>query len=264
MQSAINAVQIIRYFFQRLWACLALIGLLLWGPAYSEDFSSTDIQALYTTRAKTDAGTGQGTADEKLTTFRFEHFGTWKYGDNFIDLDWFHGKEVGGKAAGSFGTETSDSYFFIYVPRVSLSKTLGFSLGDGFIKDIYAAVRLERASYANFRADNLGLSVDLKVPGTVFFEQDFYLRQTNFDVGNKFLSRTVWLAPFSLGGLSAHFDGLVLIKTTDNAGTDVFSQLDLLADLTSKGGIQTGIRFEYHRAKDYSRSTPYVMLKWTL
>ena len=245
-------------------ATLAVIFGVLCSTAFAENFSSTDIEAFYTTQAKTDPGTGTGTSNEKLLVTRFEHFGTWNYGDNYIDLDWFHGSTVGGQGAGSFGSNTSDSYFLVYVPRISFSKTLGFSMGDGFVKDIYVAYRLERASYANFHSNNIGFSVDLKVPGTAFFEQDFYMRQTNFDKGNKFLSRTVWLAPFQAGPIAAHFDGLLLVKTTDSSGTDFFSQLDLLADLTPKGGVQAGLRYEYHHSKDYSRSTPYLMLKWNL
>lgn len=241
-------------------AVLAALG----GTASAEDFSSTDLQLLYGTNSKEDASNGTGTSDGKLTFLRAEHFGTWSLGDNYLDLDLFQGNQVGGAGAGSFGNDAHRQYFFIWVPRISLTKLAGIDLTGNFVKNIYAAYRMERASYGDFRADNYGISFDLAVPGTAFFEQDFYARQTNFDTGTKFMSRTVWLAPFDVGSVKAHFDGLLLVKTTTSTGTDIFAQPDLLFDVLPQGKLQAGVRFEYHKHNDYSRFTPMAMLKWTL
>jgi len=235
--------------------------ILAAGAAKAEDFSSTDIQLLYTTKSKADAANGTGTSNGNLTTLRAEHFGTWAYGDNYLDLDLYQGKDVGGDGAGSFGADVNRQYFFIYVPRFSISKLAGLNLTNGFVKNIYAAYRMERSSYADFRADNYGVSVDLAVPGTVFFEQDLYARKTNFDKGTKFLSRTVWLAPFNVGSVGFHFDGLILVKSTDANKTDIFAQPDFLVDLLPKGAVQVGMRLEYHSHQHYERTSPNAMLK---
>lgn len=246
----------------RMYACVALLASwVLPGMAAAEDYSLTNVQIFYTGDAKTDVGTGTGTSDKKLAVFRFEHYGTWQYGDNYINLDYFRGKDLGGTGAGSFGGDTRDATFFVYVPRVSLKKTFGWGGGNGFVKDIYLAGRLELASYGDFHAENIGVSFDLAVPGTAFFEQDFYTRYTNFDDGREWLSRTLWLAPFKLGSLGAHYDGLVLIKSTDAAGTDVFTQQDFLLDVVQRGVVQAGVRLEYHHSDDYTRFSPYLMLK---
>lgn len=232
------------------------------GSAVAEEFSNTDVQFLYSTRSKADAVNGTGTRDEKLWAMRAEHFGTWSHGDNYLFLDLYQGNQVGGPGAASFGGDGKRQYFFGWVPRLSLSKLTGRDLSAGFVRDVYLAYRMERASYGDFSADNYGVSFNLAVPGTAFFEQDFYARKTNYDNGTKFLSRTVWLAPFSVGPLNMHFDGLLLVKTTDKNGTDVFAQPDLLVDLLPKGQMQAGVRLEHHSHRNYSRTSPFAMLKW--
>ncbi len=126
----------------------------------------------------------------------------------------------------------------VHVPRIGLKKTFGWGGGNGLVKDICLAV-----------------------PGTAFFEQDFYVRPTNFDEGNQWLSRTLWLAPFKLGSLGAHYDGPVLIKRTNVAGTDLFAQQDLLIDVVPRGMVQAGVRLEDHHSEDESRFSPHLMFR---
>ncbi|MDD2737124.1 MAG: hypothetical protein PHF56_24585 [Desulfuromonadaceae bacterium] len=245
------------------WSFVFCLLLLASSPVRAEEYSSTDLQILYTpflNRNDPDLGNGISSSSDKLTAARLEHFGTWKYGDNFLSVDLTEGSSVGGSSSGSFGSNSNAHLFLVYVPRFSLTKILNSQL-DGFVKNVYLAGRLERASYGSYRAENIGISFDLKIPGTAFFEQDFYARRTNYDKETEFLSRTVWLAPFSVGPVGMHFDGLALIKSTDN-GTNAFTQLDLLADLYNKGQIQAGVRLESAFYKNYDRNTPYVMLKW--
>lgn len=243
-----------------------LAGIFLAPLADAEDFSSTNIQFARTGSAKQDIFNGTGTDNEKLNVFRAEHYGTWAYGDNYMVLDIFNGQRVGGPTSGSFGADTKNQTFFVYQPRISLSKLSGKTMSAGFVKDVYLTYRREQASYGDFHSDSLGVSVDLAVPGTVFFEQDFMARQTSVDNGTKWLSRTVWLAPFNVGGVGMHLDGLVLIKSTDNFGTNFFSQIDLLADVIEKGRLQVGVRLESARYKmpsgaRYSRTSPFLMAK---
>lgn len=247
-------------------ALLAACAAISSTSVHAEDYSSTNVQLFTTNRSKADVFNGTGTADEKMTAFRAEHYGTWTYGDNYIALDLFNGKNVGGPTAGSFGANTSNQTYFVYQPRVSLSKTVGLNLGGGLVKDIYATYRREQASYGNFYSNNYGVSFDLAVPGTVFFEQDFMYRSTSVDTDSNWLSRTVWLAPFNVGGVGVHFDGLLLVKSTDNFGANVLAQPDLLVDVLPKGRLQVGLRLEYARYKSlggarYSRTTPYLMAK---
>ena len=79
-------------------------------PAMAEDFSLTDVQLLYTTGARADAVNGTGTRNEKLTTIRFEHFGTHSLGDNYFSLDLFRGDQIGGPGAGSGGGDAVNNW----------------------------------------------------------------------------------------------------------------------------------------------------------
>lgn len=249
---------------------VAGVSLLAWcattGLAQAEGFSMTNIQLFSTNKAKADAFNGYGTADEDLTVFRAEHFSGWQYGDNYLAMDIFHGDDVGGGAAGSFGADTKHQSFFVYQPRVFLPGLKNIANGESFIRNAYFSYRREQGSYGDFYSDNAGISLDLAVPGTQFFEIDFLARKTNVDDGTKWLTRIVWLAPFNIGGVGAHFDGLVLIKSTDDFGTNILSQTDLLFDVMNKGQLQLGIRLEHASyddpaGGDYSRTSPYLMAK---
>jgi|GEM_PF-1445733 hypothetical protein len=236
------------------------------GVAQAETFSITNVQLFTTNDAEADAFNGYGTDDEDLTVFRAEHFGGWEYGDNYISLDLFQGTDVGGSGSGSFGSDTKNHTFFVYQPRLFLPGLKNIGEGESFVRNVYFSYRREQASYVDFYSDNAGLSVDLAVPGTQFFEIDFLARKTNTDDGTKWLTRVVWLAPFSIGRVGAHFDGLVLVKSTDDFGTNVLAQTDLLFDVLNEGQFQAGIRLEHASydepdGSDYSRTSPYLMAK---
>ena len=244
-----------------LLACLGCASL-----AQAETFSITNVQLFTTNNAEADVFNGYGTADEDLTVFRAEHFGGWEYGDNYINLDLFHGADVGGNGSGSFGADTKQHTFFVYQPRLFLPGLKNIADGEAFVRNVYFSYRREQASYGNFYSDNAGISLDLAIPGTQFFEIDFLARKTNVDDGTKWLTRVVWLAPFDIGRLGAHFDGLVLVKSTDDFGTNILAQTDLLFDVLNKGQLQAGIRLEHARyddpaGGDYSRTSPYLMAK---
>lgn len=251
------------------YAFTALAGslALMWGGiAHAETFSSTNIQLFATNKAKADALNGTGTVDEDLTVFRAEHFGGWEYGDNYFSMDIYHGADVGGAGAGSFSGGAKQQSFFVYQPRLFLPGLKNIADGTGFVRNAYFTYRREQASYGSFYADNAGVSLDLAIPGVEFFEIDFMARKTNVDDGTEWMTRIVWLAPFKLGQVGAHFDGLVLVKSTDNFGTSVMAQTDLLFDVWRQGRLQAGVRLEHAQyddpqGGDYRRTSPYLMAK---
>lgn len=233
--------------------------------ACAEDFSLTDVQLLHTTRSEADAVNGTGTRDEKMSTVRFEHFGTHSLGDNYFSLDLFYGDEVGGATAGSFGTPAKMQSFFVYMPRFSLSKLTGTALQWGPLQDVGVTARFEVASYGNYRASAPGLSLTWKVPGLAYLETALYRRDTNFSDAHALL-RVVWLAPFGVGGLKFNADGLLLVSRPDNLGTNLLFQPELRVALDPKARLEAGVRVEHARytlaGTKYSRTTPNVMLRW--
>ncbi|HRP26012.1 outer membrane protein OmpK [Thauera sp.] len=267
---------------KRLAALLTSCGVALgMATAYSahavESWQNTNVNIGYTTNSKFDPVFGTGTEDKKLTTVRLEHFGVHEYGDNYFFFDTYHGKGVGnffGDGAGSFGEETGNQYFGVWNPRLSLSRISGKDLSFGIIKDVNLAARLERGSYANFRADNLGLAFDLDVPGFSFFETDFYGRRARFtgdggDAVKTLFWRTFAILPFEFGGFQFTWSPLLLVNfNNEERGTTVFVQPDLWLKINSHFDI--GYRHEYARYSKtdaegggtYSRHTPTLQLRW--
>lgn len=241
-------------------------GLSLCAVAAAEDFSITSATLMYTSNAKADPVLGTGTDNQKLSTLQLEHFGGNSLGDIYIDAEVFNGDRVAGPSSGSFGASTQNQTLIVFNPRLSLSKTTGHNFEFGPVSDVSLIARFERASYANFRSDNFGVSFNFKVPGFAYFESGILRRSTNFYTG-KPLWRTVWFAPIDVGNSKLHFNGLLLVNGTANNGTEVFARPELLYQLDSKGAIQAGLRVEYHsyklNGKDFSRTSPNLMLKWT-
>jgi nucleoside-specific outer membrane channel protein Tsx len=243
----------------------ALVAACAAAPALAEDYSMTDVQLLYATTAKADPVNGTGTRDEKATTIRFEHFGTYALGDNYFSLDLFRGDQVGGAGAGSGGGDAALQSFFVWMPRLSVSKLSGKSLQWGPLQDVGLTARFEVASYGNYRATAPGVSLTWKVPGFAYVETALYSRKSNFS-GSHPLLRVVWLAPFNVGGLKFNADGLLLVSRPDGLGTNVLAQPELRVALDPAGKIEAGVRVEHVRyslaGARYSRTTPNLMLRW--
>jgi nucleoside-specific outer membrane channel protein Tsx len=238
------------------------------GAAGAAEFQSVNINALYTTKSKADTVLGTGTDDEKLKTYQFEYFGGLKYGDIYVDAEVFSGDNVAGAGAGSFGGITNWQSLIVFNPRLSLGKLSGGKLGFGPLADVSLIARYERASYADFRTYNHGVSFNFNVPGFAYFESGILRRNTNFYHG-KVLWRSVLMSnPLELGGQRVRFNLLSLVNGTEVNGTEVFLRPELLWELDAKGSFQLGVRYEVHRYKvndrDYSRYSPNVMLKWNL
>lgn len=242
------------------------VGLLLSTVVAAEDFSITSATLLYTNKSIADPVLGTGTDNKKLSTLQLEHFGGNSFGDIYIDAEVFNGDRVGGPNSGSFGASTQNQTLIVFNPRLSLTKTTGQNFAMGPISDVSLIARFERASYADFRSDNFGVSFNFKVPGFAYLESGILRRSTNFYTG-KVLWRTVWFAPLEVGSAKLHFNGLLLVNGTDNNGTEVFARPELMYQFDSKGAFQAGMRIEHHRyqlnGKDFSRTSPNLMAKWT-
>lgn len=227
-----------------------------------------NLNALYTTRSSNDPVLGTGTSNERLQTYQFEYFAGFKYGDIYVDAEAFHGDQVGGAGAGSFAGDTTFQNLLVFNPRLSLSKVSGRDLSFGPVSDISLIARYERASYADFRSYNHGISLNFKVPGFAYFESGLLRRNTNFYHG-EWLWRSVLMSnAFPVAGQKFHFNLLSLVNGTGVNGTETFLRPELLWELDAKGVFQLGLRHEMHRYKidgrDYSRNSPSLMLKWTL
>lgn len=244
--------------------------------ASAENFSMSYAEVGYTKDA--DRMYSNDANRSSMSMIRLGHYGTWDYGDNFFFVDQYKSADP---LYNSFNSKSDKAIFLGWMPRLSLNKLLGMDMANGFVKNVHLAYRMERYPGSGFPAaiDNVGVSVDLAVPGTVFFEQDLYVRSSKDYSGSKFLSRTVWMAPFTLGPVKMHFDGLLLINTWNmkndpKTRTLVQLQPELMADLTADGKLQAGLRVIYDRGEQLvdadfgqyvtkSHTTPMALMRWT-
>ncbi|QOL50278.1 hypothetical protein [Massilia litorea] len=245
---------------------LALAALAATGTVLAAEFQVANLNALYTTRSRADPVLGTGTDDEKLKTYQFEYFAGFKYGDVYVDAELFSGENVGGAGAGSFGGNSPNQSLLVFNPRLSLGKISGRNLAFGPIADVSLIARYERASYADFRSWNHGISFNFTVPGFAYFESGILRRNTNFYKGETLWRSVLMSKPFA--GERLRFNLLALINGTGANGTEVFLRPELLWAIDAKGSFQAGLRYEIHRYKiegqDYSRNSPTLMVKWTM
>ncbi|WP_298213923.1 outer membrane protein OmpK [Acidovorax sp.] len=247
-------------------AMASLSAVACWTHARAEDYSSTNVQYFYTSRSKEDLVLGTGSSDQRLHAVRLEHYGTFKYGDNYFFIDEYHGNKVGGSGAGSFGGDTKDQQFLVWTPRLSLSRLTGSKWSIGPVQDVYLATRGEFASYGSFRSLGIGLAIDWKAPGFSYLSTRLYRRDNNYNRPQAFF-HTVWSSSFALvGPRKAHADGYLWTTRTDTHGRQWYAESDFTVDVDQSATFQAGLRVTYSQYKNggnnYSRTTPQLLGKW--
>ncbi|MDX8409332.1 MAG: outer membrane protein OmpK [Mariprofundales bacterium] len=239
--------------------CLAVLLLLPATAALAEGFSSTNVQLLGGSNFH-DPFFGYNTVDGRMTTLTLEHFGTWAYGDNFFFVDLLSGTFV--DFAGKRSGKTTRVYGEWH-SRLSLSRLSGHDLGIALIKDWFIAGQINRDG-EGFKANMVGLGTNLDIPGFQFLELDAYVRKDNFNRRTWQLS-TAWSLPLYRDLLT--LDGYVDVNGTNNNGTEINGQPQLLLDVGQvfgvKGGLQAGVEWYLHRHRFLHSSVPQAMVKWS-
>lgn len=234
----------------------------------TEVFQNTSVTFGYTSQAKADPVFGTGTADSKEGSVRLEHFGVHGYGDNYFFADIYQGNQVAGPGSGSFGFDTKRQYALVWNARASLSKISGNKIGFGPVEDVSAMYRLERASYANYSANMIGPSFNLKVPGFAWLQTSFlYNKQDHsFATADDKKAHLFWhtyaIVPFEVGGAKFTFSPLLWVNFAKGAtGTETYVEPDLWVKL-GQTPLDLGFRVQYHSYKGYSRTTPTILARW--
>lgn len=237
-------------------------------PCLADDFNINVVSVMHTNQSKADPILGTGTTDKDLTTYQFEHFSTFKYGDIYLDAELYQGDDVGGEGAGSFGSKTDSQNLLVANPRLSLSKMTGKSFAYGPISDVSLIARWERASYADFRSRNYGLSLNFNVPGFNYFESGMLRRNTNYNSANWLWRSYLISKPWEIAGQQFNFTLLSLINGTDHNGTEYFTRPEVLWHVDKAGAFQLGVRVETHhyeiQGERYERISPNIIFKWFL
>lgn len=240
--------------------CIILLSIFsLGGASQAEDYSTTNIQVLYGSNFY-DPFFGYNTVDGKLTTITLEHVSTWTYGDNYFFVDILSGNfaDFTGKSTGKTTRIYSEWH-----PRLSLSKISNRDMSFAFVKDILLAGQINRDG-EGFKANLLGLGVNLDIPNFHFVELDAYARKDNF---NSLTYQITVAWDFPLGTLPASITGYVDINGTDKYGTEINGQPQLLIDAGAISGFTKkrllfGIEWYYHHHKQVNSHALQGMIKW--
>jgi len=143
---------------------MAASSLLAAAPAMSGDllqWQSNSLTYLY--------GKNFAVNPENQQTFTYEHADGWKYGDNFVFLDYI---SYNGKKDGSLG---NTSTYGEISPRLSLGKIFDQTFQLGPITDVLLATTYEFGE-GDVESYLIGPGFDLKIPGFDYFQLNFYKR----------------------------------------------------------------------------------------
>ncbi|MDC5524671.1 hypothetical protein NRA72_11165 [Acinetobacter baumannii] len=236
----------------------------------AQNFTINSFSLLATNKAKPDAIYGYGTSDEDLQMFQYEHFSTHDWGDIYFDAELFHGNDVGSPVESGNDFQS----LFVLNPRLSIGKLTNTPISWGPISDVSLIGRWEVSSYPsgnNFHSQNYGISLNFNVPYFSWFESGLLYRDTNFDP-DTWLWRTVLMSnPIKIKEQNFHINLLSLVNGSSHNGTEIFERGDLLWEIGKKSKTQIGVRLEYvnyandplKTSGDYSRFTPFLMIKYT-
>lgn len=238
-------------------ACLASAALLAPGAAVAgaAQWSSTNFQYLY--------GTEHELGDRTRSIITVEHVNGWKYGDNFFFVDITNPDRE--------GTATPTSYYGELSPRLSLGKISGKDLSLGPIQDVLITTTAEIGE--GFRTYLYGLAVDLKLPGFLFFQVNWYIRnEVTFGTDTGQQVTLAWAAkPLPLGPTDLIFEGFLdYAWGNDPAEDNLIAGPRLLLDVgklwKAPGLLQAGVEYQIWRNKfgidGVDEDVAQAMVKW--
>lgn len=211
-----------------------LAAWLTLAPLGAQDFATSNAQLLVG-RDFQDRTLGNHVTSGPFTTLTLEHFRAGRWGDVFGFVDINHGRLA--DFLGQRRDRDSQAYGEL-APRLSLSGLSGFRLETSWLKDVFLAGQLNQGD-TGFRAWLYGLGVDFKVPGFAVASLNAYARKDPYNRSTLQLT-AVWLVPFSVGSVSGRFEGFVDAHGTDQDGTDVLAQPQLLLDVGKPFGAKAG------------------------
>lgn len=147
---------------RRFFLVFALTGLLPVQATSAPAWQSNDLFLLH--------GNGYEVESEKQTTLTFEHVSGWRFGDlfSFIDVTTHH------------DSNTADSLYGEFSPRLSLGKTTDNNFDFGLVKDVLIAGSIEFGK-GDVESLLLGVGFDLEVQGFNYVSLNILRRFTNGD-----------------------------------------------------------------------------------
>ncbi|MFT5396689.1 MAG: nucleoside-specific outer membrane channel protein Tsx [Gammaproteobacteria bacterium] len=202
------------------------------------NWTSTNIQFL--------TGDGFELGSSNHNTITFEHADGWKYGENFLFVDFIQRDDVGLAVYGEF------------YPRLSLNKLTDNNMSFGLFKDFSIVGGINAGSEPSsdpFMAYLFGGGISFDIPHTEYIKLDI-MAYKNDDVNSLGVQITpVWSVPFSIGGLDFKFRGFLdWLSAGATGGEDsILTQPQLLLDVGNlighKNQFYAGIEYWYWHNK---------------
>ena len=231
------------------------LALFLFLASSSQAFEASNVQLMYSNSFDGNSFV-YDTQDGKKTTFTFEHFRTFSYGDFFMFVDVADGKK--------FNNRDTDIYAE-FGPRLSFSKILDKDLSFGIVKDIFIATQLEKAfdQGDHYRAYLIGLGANFEVPFFPVFSVNVYNKNDNIHNEHTYQITAAYT--------SQEFFGIHLTGFIDQTKRDFSTQNQVLLNLgslvNSQEKLYVGIEWLYYNFSANGRtektSAVQAMLKYS-
>lgn len=204
-------------------------------PSAPSYFSDTEIQAVWGDNFDLRSNSPGKTS---VATLSFEHFSTWKYGDNFFLTD--AAFDLNGT-----GDDAGVSAYSEFYSSFSLSKITGANFSYGPVRDVSATIGLN-VDGDGFLAMLYGGKLDLNVPGFNYVNLQAFVYDPMLDVSNRNLDTTyqftaAWQMPIVVSSrVKLVFQGFVDLIGNQGQGvkTQLLTQPQLRLDLGALAGGQ--------------------------
>ena len=202
------------------------------------EWTSNNIQVLH--------GSGFKLGTDERSTVTVEHANGWRYGDNFMFIDFIQRDDVGLEVYGE------------WYPRLSLSRLSDKNLSFGIFRDFFVVGGINASTEPDgdsFKAYLLGLGTSFNLRGDGVINLNV-MAQKHDQVNSTGIQITPsWSIPFELGKMKLRFDGFIDWVSADSSGGKPFilAQPQLLLDvghlIGHSGSIYAGIEYYYWRNK---------------
>ncbi len=192
------------------------------------------------------SGSGFELGSSHHNTITLEHADGWKYGENFLFLDFIQRDDIGLEIYGE------------WYPRLSFNKISSKDLLLNFIKDLSVVGGVNAGSEPSddpFLAFTFGGGISFDIPHTDFVQLDVMAYKSD-EVNSVGIQITPsWDIPFSIGSLNFKFRGFLDWISADATGGEDFilAQPQLLLDvghlLRHKNKLYVGIEYWFWHNK---------------
>ena len=202
------------------------------------EWTSSDFQMLH--------GSGFKLGANYRTTIRIEHANGWRYGDNFMFIDFVQRDDVGVEVYGE------------WYPRLSLGRLSNKDLSIGVFRDFFVVGGINASTEPDgdsFKAYLLGMGTAFKLPGSGVFNLNVLARKHDQVSTTGIQITPSWSIPFEIGRLKFRFDGFLDLVSSNSSGGKSFilTQPQLLLDVGHlvghSGSVYMGVEYYYWRNK---------------